>query len=141
MEQASSLYLAATKRIKHIAKSKYTYLIIVIVAIVLLYIFNPSNYWFWPKCPFKLITTLSCPACGIQRFLHALTNGDLLQACHYNYYLIYALPYTLAVIITYYLPKGKWKEKMTSIFEGKIAVWIYVYSFCIWFVLRNILNI
>ncbi len=141
MEQAFSLYLVTTKHIKQIAKSKYTYLIIVIVTLVLLYSFNPSNYWFWPKCPFKLITTLSCPACGIQRFLHALTNGEIQQAYHYNYYLIYALPYTFAVIVTYYLPNGKWKEKMTSIFEGKIAVWIYVCSFCIWFVLRNVLKI
>ena len=125
MEQASSLCLA-TKRIKHIAKSKYTYLVIVIVALCLLYTFNPSNYWFWPKCPFKLLTTRSCPACGIQRFLHALTNGDVRRACHYNYYLIYALPYTLIVIATYYLPKGKLKEKMTCIFEGKIAIGIYV---------------
>lgn len=140
MVQPSLLRLVC-KRFKQIAKNKYTYLLIVIVALSLLYSFNPNNYWFWPKCPFKLITTLSCPACGIQRFLHALTNGDVLKACHYNYYLIYALPYTFIVIVTYYLPNGKLKEKMTSIFEGKIAVWIYVYSFCIWFVLRNILNI
>lgn len=70
--------------------------------------------------PFKLITTLSCPACGIQRFLHALTNGDVLKACHYNYYLIYALPYTLIIIATYYLPNGKLKEKMTSILKVKL---------------------
>ena len=100
MVQPSSLCLVC-KRFKQVAKNKYTYLLIVIVALSLLYTFNPSNYWFWPKCPFKLITTLSCPACGIQRFLHALTNGDVLKACHYNYYLIYALPYTLIIIATY----------------------------------------
>ena len=126
---------------KLLASNKYTYLIIVIVALALLYAFNPSNYWFWPKCPFRLITHLSCPACGIQRFLHALSNGDIGQACRYNYYLIYALPYALAVIVTYYLPSGKLKEQMARIFEGKIAIWTYVVTFCIWFVVRNILHI
>lgn len=141
MEQASSLYSAATKLIKLVAKSKYTYLIIAIVVFSLLYVFNPSDYWFWPKCPFKLLTKLSCPACGIQRFLHAISNGEIRQACHYNYYLIYALPYAFIIIAIYYLPKGTLKEKLTNIFEGKIAVGIYVYSFCIWFLLRNILKI
>lgn len=126
---------------KHLFCNKYTYLIIAIVAFALLYAFNPSNYWFWPKCPFRLITHLSCPACGIQRFLHALANGDVKGACHYNYYLIYALPYAFAVILTYYLPNGKIKERMTRIFEGKIAIWTYVVTFCIWFVLRNLLHI
>lgn len=138
MEQPSLLH---SSRYKRLVCNKNTYLILVVVALGLLYTFNPSSYWFWPKCPFKLITHLSCPACGLQRFIHALTNGDVKRACHYNYYLIYALPYTLVVILTYYLPKGRFKERMAHIFEGKIATWTYVISFCIWFVVRNILNI
>ena len=121
--------------------NKYVYLIIAVVALLLLYAFNPSQYWFWPKCPFKLITGLNCPACGIQRFLHALSNGNVGQACRYNYYLIYALPYALSVVFTYYLPKCKWKERLTDILEGKVAIWLYVYSFCTWFVIRNIFNL
>ena len=152
MEQPSSQHSINNKYWKHLACkihlsckhlfcNKYTYLIIVVAALALLYIFNPIHYWFWPKCPFKLITHLSCPACGLQRFLHALTHGDVKQACHYNYYLIYALPYALAVILTYYMPNGKIKERMARIFEGKIAIWTYVVTFCIWFVVINILHI
>lgn len=136
-----SLLHSKTKRYIRLVCNKYTYLILGIVALALLYVFNPSSYWFWPKCPMRLITHLSCPACGIQRFLHALTNGDVKGACHYNYFLIYALPYTLIIVLIYYLPSGRLKDRMAHIFEGKTATWIYVISFSIWFVVRNILNI
>jgi len=108
---------------------------------LILYRFSPTAYWFWPKCPVKLITRLSCPACGIQRFIHALTNGNVREALAYNYYLVYALPYAMCVVTAYYLPKSRIKDRMTEIFEGKTAVWLYIITFCIWFVVRNILDI
>ncbi|WP_295367263.1 DUF2752 domain-containing protein [uncultured Prevotella sp.] len=88
-----------------------------------------------------MITGLSCPACGIQRFVHAMTNGNVREAVSYNYYLIYALPYTLCIVVAYYLPQSRLKDRMKEIFEGKIAVGLYVITFCVWFVVRNILEI
>ena len=72
---------------------RYLYLVIIIAVGLTLYFVNPTAYWFWPKCPFKLLTGLSCPACGIQRFIHAMTNGHFREAIAYNYFLVYALPY------------------------------------------------
>lgn len=63
------------------------------------------------------------------------------EALAYNYYLIYALPYALCVVAAYYLPQSRLKNRMTEIFEGKTAVLLYVTTFCIWFVVRNILDI
>lgn len=57
--------------------NKYTFLALALAVGLILYRFSPTAYWFWPKCPVKLITGLSCPACGIQRFIHALTNGNV----------------------------------------------------------------
>lgn len=121
--------------------NKYTFLALALAVGLILYRFSPTAYWFWPKCPVKLITRLSCPACGIQRFIHALTNGNVREALAYNYYLVYALPYAMCVVMAYYLPQSRIKDRMTEIFEGKTAVWLYIITFCIWFVVRNILDI
>ncbi len=106
-----------------------------------LYCYSPTAYWFWPKCPVRLITGLSCPACGIQRALHALLNGHIAQAAAYNYYLIYALPYTAALIAARIMPQSKARQKARDILESRTAIGIYVVSFCLWFIIRNILNI
>lgn len=114
---------------------------LILIAGLALYVFNPANYWFWPKCPIKLLTGLNCPACGIQRFIHALINGHFATAITYNYYLVYALPYALALTGIYLLPDSVAKGRLTGIFQSKTAIWFYVVSFCLWFVIRNILNI
>ena len=45
-----------------------------------------------PKCPFKLITGLSCPGCGIQRAIHAMLHGKFTEAITYNYYFTASIP-------------------------------------------------
>lgn len=120
---------------------RLTLLTLIIFVGVMLYVFNPTKYWFWPKCPIKLLTGLSCPACGIQRFVHDIANGHLAAAISYNYYLIYALPYAAIIAGIYIMPQSTTKERLTDIFQSKAAIWLYVISFCIWFVIRNILNI
>lgn len=117
------------------------YLIIIIAVGLALYRFSPTAYWFWPQCPFRLLTGLNCPACGIQRFIHALTNGNAREAIAYNYYLVYALPYAACVIATHLLPTSRLKSRMEATFEGRTAIGIYVVSFCAWLVVRNILGI
>ena len=52
---------------------------------VVFYNLNPVQYWFMPKCMFKLLTGYSCPGCGIQRALYALLHGDVIKAIQYNY--------------------------------------------------------
>lgn len=106
-----------------------------------LYFIDPVSCWFAPKCPFKLITGLSCPACGIQRFLHALLNGQPLQAIRYNYYLVYALPYASLFGIAWLLPDCKCKHRLTAAIESKTAVWFYIISFILWLIIRNLLRL
>ena len=42
----------------------------------------------YPRCPFKMLTGLSCPGCGTQRALHALLSGDPAGVLRYNAALI-----------------------------------------------------
>ncbi|MBP8758163.1 MAG: DUF2752 domain-containing protein [Prevotella sp.] len=118
-------------------------IIIIILAVVALslYFLNPCSYWFMPKCPFKLITGLSCPGCGIQRFIYALLHGYWHEAIAYNYYLAYSLPYASLFVIAWIMPQGNAKERLSNIIENKFLVWFYIITFFLWLIIRNILKI
>lgn len=108
---------------------------------VVLYNLNPTQYWFMPKCPFKLITGLSCPACGIQRAIHALIHGKYLEAISYNYFLAYSGPYAASFLVVWLMPENNYREKVKMVIENKHVVNLYIVSFTIWLLVRNILNI
>lgn len=114
---------------------------VALAAMLFLYFVRPTAHWWTPKCPIKLLTTLSCPGCGIQRFLNALLHGNACEAVAYNYWLIYALPYTLALVVAWALPDGPLRVRARSITEHRYAVWFYVATFTLWFIIRNLLGI
>ncbi len=126
-----------------IFKYKRLVFVCVIFAVIGGYLFlvNPVSYWFTPKCPVKLLTGFNCPACGIQRFFHALLHGNIMKAFAYNYYLAYTLPYMSLFIICWVMKEGKYKKRLGYIIENRHAVWFYVISFFAWFIIRNILHI
>lgn len=108
---------------------------------VVLYLLNPSSYWFMPKCPFKLITGLSCPGCGIQRAIHAMLHGKFTEAITYNYYLVYSGPYAASFIVVWLMPKNKFRERIRKVIENRYVVDFYIISFVIWFFIRNYYNL
>jgi hypothetical protein len=46
--------------------------------------FNPTATRFFPACPFHALTGLNCPGCGLTRGFHALFQGDVMTALHFN---------------------------------------------------------
>lgn len=113
----------------------------VAAAVVALYCLDPAAYVFMPKCPFKLLTGLSCPGCGVQRAVHALLHGDVAAAVGYNLFLVYAGPYALSFVVQRWVLTGRWQIKVGRVIENKWLVYFYVAAFCVWFVVRNILGI
>lgn len=59
---------------------------------VVLAVVDPAETNRYPVCPFRVVTGLSCPACGSLRGLHALLRGDAVAAAGFNVLLIAALP-------------------------------------------------
>lgn len=114
---------------------------VAISGLTVLYLTNPMVSSWSPKCPFKLLTGFSCPGCGIQRALHALLHGRIIEAAQYNFYLVYAGPYALSFLVKDFFLSGTAKEKVAKVIENKYVVNFYIYTFFLWMVIRNILHI
>ena len=114
----------------------------VFLVIALVYaLVDPTSSALFPKCPMKLLTGYQCPSCGVQRALHALMNGHLLQALAYNWWFILAIPFFLLVLLsTLFQARPVW-TRIGSIVKSKAALWCYIASYFIWWVLRNLLGI
>ncbi len=73
--------------------------VLIVTAAILLagiyYYYNPALNAIFPKCPFHSFTGLDCPGCGSQRAIHALLNGEIKQAIHYNLLLVISLPFLI----------------------------------------------
>lgn len=75
------------------------------------YRFNPSEFGFFPKCPFLQTTGLKCAGCGSQRAIHQLLHFNIQGAFRENPLLVLALPY---ILVGFFLdlPKSKKNPKL-----------------------------
>ena len=112
-----------------------------VVVLTLLYLFNPVETEYAPKCVFHAVTGLSCPGCGMQRFLHAFMHGNFLEAIRYNYMLIVLIPYLLLFGIERFILIGERQKRWNSIIEGRVISTIMIILAPSWFIIRNILHI
>lgn len=63
-----------------------------LLALALLWRFEPQGQIFFPRCTFHQVTGLLCPGCGGLRATHALLHGELLAAWRLNPLLVASLP-------------------------------------------------
>jgi len=75
--------------------------------------YNPLDYAWFPKCPFRTLTGLLCPGCGAQRAVHDLLNLDILSALKENALLVLAFPYLLVALVF----------KLASPLSGSMLKW------------------
>lgn len=113
-------------------------LLIVCVTCLLFWYVDPVSTVFVPKCPFKLLTGLSCPSCGTQRALHALLHGDVIAALRFNPFMLYSIPYVSCLVLTKYVLRGVAAERWHKRLVNRWLVWLYVVLFCLWWIVRNV---
>lgn len=101
---------------------------------------NPALSPYLPKCIFHVLTGYNCPACGIQRAFHALLQGDFMGAISYNYFLVIAIPYFIAVAVTTFC-KGKYINVVGYYVQHHITTKIAFVLIVMWWIVRNILLI
>ena len=63
-----------------------------IAGLAIIFLFDPAQYGFYPRCPFHALTGLQCPGCGSTRALHELAHGHLATAMRLNALSALALP-------------------------------------------------
>ncbi len=66
-----------------------------IACAVVLYLFNPAENGFYPRCLLYRMTGLQCPGCGSLRALHQLTHGHIATAFRFNPLLVILMPLAL----------------------------------------------
>ncbi len=116
-------------------------LFLLLLGICILYNCDPIQYKVMPKCPTKTLIGLSCPGCGIQRAIHEMLHGNMIEAIKYNYYLIISGPYALLFCLVWMMPKKAFSQQIKTMIENKYVVNSFVASFVVWFMIRNVLNI
>jgi hypothetical protein len=104
---------------------------------VVLFLFDPSHYSFYPICLFHRVTGLECPGCGATRALFCLAHGRILDALHYNALLVVALPFLVVAGIRLLLLEAAGQPAPAPRLD---AVWIKLLLVVIilFTVLRNI---
>lgn len=106
-----------------------------------LYFIDPTKYVWVPKCPTKLLFGISCPGCGFQRALHAMLHGHFGEAVRYNFFLVLAVPYLIAIIVCGIMREGQSQQRLKEFVDSKWMTNGYIIIFLIWFVVRNIYKI
>ena len=119
--------------------NRYAFVVAACCVLAVLFIFNPTEYAWMPKCPVKLLFGVDCPGCGVQRALHALLHGHIREAVGYNLFLAVAFPYLIAVLISDVMKEGKLRRRLRSIVESKWVIGGYIVIFFLWFIIRNII--
>jgi len=75
--------------------------LLLIAGAVYVFVFEPGRSGFFPACPFRFFTGLTCPGCGTTRALHELMHGHFLAAFMLNPLLVVALPFLLYAFLRY----------------------------------------
>lgn len=111
----------------------------ILIGIVLVAIFNPEEYEFFPQCILYQTTGLKCAGCGMTRAMHYLFTGNIKKAIGYNIMiipLIIVISYSLFRYIMYIIKDeqivNKKLERILKIFLVSLIIFIFV---------RNIIKI
>jgi hypothetical protein len=78
-------------------------------AAFLVYLEEPGEGSWFPRCLLFSLTRIHCPFCGGTRCAHALLHGDLAQAAAYNILALFLLP--PVVFFFYWTAWRSWRDR------------------------------
>lgn len=111
----------------------------ILIGIVLVAIFNPEEYDFFPQCILYQTTGLKCAGCGMTRAMHYLFTGNIKKSIDYNIMivpLIIVLGYSLFRYIMYIIKDEQIVNKRLEIILKTFLVSLIIFIF-----IRNIIKI
>jgi len=111
-------------------------LLIVLAIVIIAYgRFDPESGYF-PACIVKKATGFDCPGCGSQRAIHALLQGQLLDAWRFNALMLMLTPLAIAAIII-----EAWRERWPRIHRIMSSKWTaatIIAVITLWTIIRNL---
>lgn len=116
-------------------------MLLIIIGLGILYMFNPIDYRWMPRCLVKQLTGLSCPGCGLMRAAYAALHGHFAEAVAYNYWLLLTVPYVLVLIMQRLMPAGRIKNRVGQLLYHRYTLSFYIVTFLAWFFIRNIYDL
>ncbi len=117
------------------------FLLLLVGGIVVYTLFDPNKSVWMPKCPFRLLTGWNCPACGLQRALHALLHGKFTEALSYNYFFVVSIPYVIALLVAEVLKRIPRGDNFIRAVEHPVLARVYIILFIAWGIIRNLLQV
>ena len=112
--------------------------VIAVLGIIVYFCLDPARTPF-PRCPFKMLTGLSCPGCGTQRAIHQLLHLNFAEALKYNASLALLLPVLALLGLAELL--GDKAPGLRRIAHSPVLSWSILALISAWFVLRNVFGI
>ena len=110
-------------------KPRAMILIIGALGLIFLYLYNPQDISYFPRCPFLVLTGYKCPGCGTLRAIHALLHFDFVYALQLNPFLIISIPLLAAMLIS--------RKVAYNVTLGVVIVVVTI----VYWILRNIPSI
>lgn len=108
-----------------------------LLAVAVLFTFDPTRSAIYPLCLFHKFTGLNCPGCGSLRALHHLTHGEFAAAFFCNPLLIIALV-VMGLTLILRLADQQSSPARASIFARPATVWAICAIVIVFGVLRNV---
>jgi hypothetical protein len=79
-----------------------------VAGFVVITLFDPMQYGFYPKCMLHSMTGWSCPGCGTLRALHALGHGHVVEALRLNPMIVVGFPIVgIVMVIRWWRERGR----------------------------------
>lgn len=92
------------------------------IGITVLYLYNPQEHSFYPRCPFFVWTGLKCPGCGTARAMHQLVHGNVLEAIRFNGMLVAVIPVLVAIAFSDKCRKSVWLGR--AVLAATLVWWV-----------------
>ena len=109
----------------------------VLAVLAALFMFNPAEHAFYPRCAFHSMTGLLCPGCGGLRAAHQLLHGHLAAAWALNPLAVLLVPVFLWVGLDACLARFR-QRRLPRLRFTRFTVWLCVIVLGVFAVLRNL---
>lgn len=111
--------------------------VLLLVAVAVVYRYDPGASGLYPPCPFHALTGLCCPGCGSLRALHQLAHGNLGAAFGLNALMVLSAPFLAYALLAEGLATLGWRV-LPRPFLPAWMVWSLLGVIVAYWVLRNV---